>query len=351
MKRRVLLGVALFVVGILLVLATFVRVERTETTVPARLPSGVRRPVPSDPPPTPSPVGTAPAAEPASQTLGRATWGSGPGQLGRERPQEGNPEAPMSLAFDRSGNAVVVDQVNNRLARFAPDGGPRPSLPLTVQAAQDVAIAQDGTTLVLDRLVDKSVAVMDPTGKLLGELPVEGKTLKEGGGVTGVFVDGKDVYLEREHGQVVRVGDTAGKADPEQPTVPGRPSRDGQSFLSAGIVDAAAGRLFVNSIQRSTMTHRFTRELRMGGRVVQIMLLDTDKSGRVYLAMLLDRGTPGVVLTCLDANDGNPLGMRELPPNISADETFRELAVSDEGEVVYLQRSETGAQLTRYTCP
>ncbi len=287
----------------------------------------------------------------------RAGWGARPNQLGRHRPQEGNPEAPMSLAFDSRGNTVVLDQVNGRLARYGKDGTPLGTLPVAVQAAQDVAFASDGTAAELDRLVDRTVALVGPDGALRGQLPVLGRGVAEGGGVTGLFVDGRDVYLEREHGALVRIGDTAGNADAERPEIPGRPTRDGLSFITAGLADASAGRLYVASIVRATREHRFTRELGLGVAVRGLVLLDTDRAGVIYLGVLGDfaGGDPAVppaavLLLCLHPEDGHPLGNATLPANTSADETFRELAVLDEGGVLYALRSEDGVELRRYDC-
>ena len=43
-------------------------------------------------------------------------------------------------------------------------------------------------------------------------------------------------------------------------------------------------------------------------------------------------------------------GLLQVPANLSADETFRELAVSDDGEIFALLRTEEAADLRRYTC-
>jgi hypothetical protein len=48
--------------------------------------------------------------------------------------------------------------------------------------------------------------------------------------------------------------------------------------------------------------------------------------------------------------DGHPMNTVQLPPNTSADETFRELAVQNEGGVVYAHRTEAGMTLERYDC-
>jgi hypothetical protein len=285
-------------------------------------------------------------------------WGSGPGNLGRSRPDEANPEAPMSLTVDARGTTWILDQVNGRLVKVDRHGHPAGEVPLTLQAAQDVAIAKDGTAVVLDRLVDKSIALIGPDGQLKGELRVEGKGLEEGGAATGVFTHDGEVYVEREHGDLVHVGNTDGKNDPDRGEVPGRPSRDGRSYLSASIVDAAAGQVMLTAIERPSRAHRFTRQYGLGAPVVNLNLLDSDASGIIYLGSVVEAagGTPEaprfeVLVLCVDPVDGRPLGRTVLPPNEGAEETFRELAVPDEGGVLYLHRTEQGAQVLRASCP
>ncbi|MEN9799022.1 MAG: hypothetical protein RL653_2718 [Pseudomonadota bacterium] len=290
------------------------------------------------------------AGSPAAWTAG---WGAGPGQLGRVREAEGNAEGPMSLAVDLRGGAWVVDTVNGRLQRFHGDGGTGESQPLAVQYAQDVEVLADGRTLQLDRLVDKVVAVVSPEGKVLGELPLEGKGVPEAGGVTGLFVDGEDVYVEREHGALVRVGDTSGRRDESRPEVPGRPSADGSAWLSAGITDPAAGRLYVTSIQREPLQQRFTRELRVPPTVLRLLFLDSDAAGVVYLALVSDAGGEGPVVTllCLHGGDGHVLGERALPASTLPEESFRDFAVDRAaGGVLYAWRTEAGVQLLRADC-
>ncbi len=294
----------------------------------------------------------------ARTVLAHFGWGSGEGQLGRNRPQEANPEGPMSLTIDSRGQVYVVDQVNNRVVKLDRDGKPAGSVPLTVQAPQDVAIAKDGTMVVMDRLVDHSLALIGPDGTPRGELPLLGKGLEEVGGSTGVFTDGNDVYVEREHGDLVKVGDTSGARDTERGEVPGRPSRDGTAYLSATLGDHSQGQVLVTAIDKASRAHRFTRQVVMGPPVLALTFLDSDRSGVIYVAGLVE--TPqstaeaprySLSLMCLDPLDGHPLGQVALPPNESADETFRELAVSDEGGVLFLQRTEEGAQLVRVGCP
>jgi len=291
---------------------------------------------------------TAPAR--SKNTVATFGWGSGEDQLGRDRPQEGNPEAPMSLTVDSKGNTWVLDQVNKRLVRVDRQGRRLSPIAVPVQAAQDVVVAPDGTTAVIDRLVDKSVAIIAPDGTLVGELPLVGKGMPEGGAATGVFLDGDSVVVERAHGDSVKLGSLRGVKDPERPQLPGRPTRDAQSYLTASIGKARAGTVLLTAIDSSTRAHRFTREYSLQRPVRALMLLDGDRHGVLYLGALVT--DPEVVtVLCLDGRDGHPLGQLQVPANVSADETFRELAISDDGEIYALMRSEEGAELRRFTCP
>jgi len=288
---------------------------------------------------------------PIRPSAGTVVWGSGPGQLGRERLEEGNAEGPMALTVGPGGEAWVVDTVNGQLKRFDQDGGHQGSQPLAVQYAQDVVVLSDGRTLQLDRLQDKAVAVVAADGRVLGELPLAGPSLDEPGGVTGLFVDGQDVYVEKAHGTLVRVGDTSGKRDEQQPEVPGRPSGDGASWLSAGMVEGEAGRLYVTSIRREPLGQRFTRELRVPPTVLRLMWLDSDAAGVIYLAWLWDAGgAPQVTLACLAGEDGRVLGQRPLPASNVPDETFREFALQPAGGALYAWRTEEGMQLLPADC-
>ena len=281
-------------------------------------------------------------------TVASLRWGSGDGQLGHKRPQEGNPEGPMSLAVGPGGETVVVDQVNGRLLRMAPDGSPRASIPIG-EGAQDVAVGQNGTMAVLDRLVDRDVTVYSAGGKAIGTLPVEGTGIGEPGQVTGVFVDGNDVYVEREHGQLVLIGDTSGRSSSARTEIPGRPSRDGSSYVSAGI---DFGRVYLTAITREGERLRYTRPLPANGDVEGILLLDTDRMGTVYIATLGTQsdGTSGEWLTCASLADGHVMAAVPVNENTLPEETFREFAVMDDGGVLHEEMTDSGVAYVRYDC-
>lgn len=305
----------------------------------------------------PRAAGATPSQRP--EVIAQVPWGSGLGRLGRRRPAEGNPEAPMSLAVTPHGDILVLDQVNERIVRFGSDGKARAEVSVTQQAPQDITVAQDGTLAVLDRLGDKTVALIDPeANKLKGELPLKGKSIPDPGLVTGTFVLDGSVYVEREHAALVRIGDLSGQADPTQPVLPGRPSRDGEFFLAARISDSVEGRLVVYFLDRWTYEQRMARELWLQFPLLYITLLDTDLAGTVYVAVVGQLPTgkanppnaPGMRLYCLEPAEGKVIGQAELIYSPMPEETFRDLVVLDEGGIVYQVRTEAGVTLRRADC-
>ncbi|HSP77686.1 MAG TPA: hypothetical protein VLQ93_04115 [Myxococcaceae bacterium] len=304
-----------------------------------------------------APVASGEKARP--ELIAELAWGSGPSELGRDRPEEANPEAPMSLAVDALGNIVMLDQVNGRLVRLDADGKAVGSFSTTQQAPQDVVVAGDGKLLVMDRLVDRTVAIMDPdTGRLLGELPVVGENIDDPGLVTGTFEYEGSVYVERDHGALVRIGDTTGQADTERPELPGRISRDGRFLLLTGLIERETGRIYLNVIDRQTSQHRYTREFNLQFPLWRIALLDTDLTGIIHLGVIGEVNPHGVTpaeqlglrLYCIEPLEGRVLGQTELPISHLPEESFRDYQVQDEGGIVYQLRTEQGVSLRRASC-
>ncbi|CAN5888503.1 hypothetical protein BH11MYX4_BH11MYX4_38660 [soil metagenome] len=222
------------------------------------------------------------------RVLFSAAWGSGVGKLGRDRPAEGNPEGPMSLAL-AGRDLLVLDQVNGRLARYGADG----RLKGTTDApatAQDLAVGKDGTVAMIDRLVGKTVTLVDANGRKVGELPL-GARVAEPGLVTAVVIEGTNVYAEKEHGALVLLGSTDGTPAGESIQLAGRPTRDGALLLTAGIASKPAGRAYLNAMDRRTTTSRFAVQVSFPRPSQAIVLLDSDLKGRIYLGVAA--GDPG----------------------------------------------------------
>jgi hypothetical protein len=245
----------------------------------------------------------------------------------------------------------VLDQVNDRVTRWGKDGKAQVVAELGGLEAADMAVAADGSVAVLDRLVGKEVAVFKD-GKRVGSLPLDPERIPEPGAVTGVFVDGDDVLVEQEHGPLLRLGTLDGGLAQDKDQIPGRPSRDGKLFLSAGITDREQGRTYVAAFDRVAQESRFTRQLTFPGIIESILALDSDKKGTIYLAVVVDQGSTTVTsVTCLEPTHGEPLGAVQLPTNTSPEESLRELTVMDDGTLVFAHRTDAGMAFESYRCP
>src|SRR5262249_9712385 len=205
-----------------------------------------------------------PTAATASGTVViKGGYGSEPGQSGRRREQEWNPEAPMAVAAGPNGQLAVVDQVNRRILRYK-DGKLVGTINTGGDTVQDIAFGRDGKLLVLDRLVDGNLQVYGADGKLANEVALAGKGVTENGTITGVFSDDDGIYVESDHDSVVRIADAAGQSDQNRPPLAGRPSRDGRSLLAAEITDAAAGIVSVSAADRSSGQTTWKQSLELG---------------------------------------------------------------------------------------
>ena len=271
-------------------------------------------------------------------------WGSGRGELGRNRPAEGNPEGPMS--FVASGkDLIVVDQVNQRLVRFDKEGTVKGTQTIG-PTVQDVAVAKDGTVALLDRLGDKNVTLADSNGKKIGTLPLG---TNDPGNITGVFVDGNTVYVEEGHGGLTGIGTTDGQPMQSPVALGGRPTKDGV-LLVTGTLVASEGKLMVNAIDRASGTSRFARLIQMPRPSSFIVLLDSDDRGVVYAGVAA--GDPEqATIACLDPNDGHVIGRVAMPMSSDPEETFRDFSVDGDGTIFHAVRDATGVTYATATCP
>lgn len=307
------------------------------------------RSVTTTPAPSVAASAAAEALDAGPRALLRAAWGSSEGELGRSRQQEGNAEGPMSLAL-AGRELVVVDQVNGRVVRYGEDGRTRSTTSIAA-TVQDVAVAKDGRMLLLDRLGERAITLVDRSGRPSGRLSLEAAGIAEPGMVTGMFVDGSNVYVEKEHGALVRVGTTEGEpAEPGESALAGRPSKDGSMLVTATIASKAAGRVAVNAVDRKTSALRFARQLTFPRPLDTLALLDTDDRNVVYVGAVA--GGPGrVTIACLDPSDGHALGFVTVPHSTTPDESFRDFAVGGDGTIVYALRTESGVEYLVARCP
>lgn len=278
----------------------------------------------------------------------RIPWSSGHDGLGRRAEAEGNPEGPAAVAADGAGGVLIVDGVNGRLVLRGPDGDAR-VLASPLAATTDVAALPGGGFALLDRLVDRAVAVVDPVGNLRAKLPLPGAA-GESGLLTGVFASQAGVCVEREHGACVPVATTSGEPAAASGELPGRPAADGTSILHAGIVAAPSVRVHIARNEGFPPHHVFSREVLFQGSVRSIDFLDATRAGELFLGVTLDSRPEEHLVLCLAAATGDERARVTIPASPLPDEVTRAFAALPEGGFVYLFRTAGGAELRRYTC-
>jgi hypothetical protein len=301
--------------------------------------------------PSAKPVAAVEAGSALDATGGLSlTWGSGPGELGHLLPSEGNPEGPMSLALVGK-DTWVLDQVNERAVLLGADGRALRSVPVS-RTAQDLVVAADGTTAVLDRHGAGNVHIVSADGHSV-ELPVVGKGLEQAGAATGLFLDGKNVYVEREHGGLLRIGDVSG-APGDREQLSGRPSKDGQTLASAWKAAQGNTAFLYSAFDRSTRSLRFTRRFVTPFYLSEISLLDTDLAGTLYVGVrgLTPQGAmlDDIRVFCFESKKGDLTGTASYPASQVPEESFKDAAVSDAGMIRYQVRSETGVRIAETRC-
>jgi hypothetical protein len=281
-------------------------------------------------------------------------WGSASGQIGHRADPESVTEGPMSFFVDGHG-VVILDNVNRRLARFDTHGRALPPIALDTDAAQDLARARDRIA-VLDRLHDKRVTVYDADGATRATLPLATAGAGEPAAVTGLLSDRDGaLYLEREHGSWLRLAGADGSADAAHTVAPGRPTRAG-NFVSAAIVDRAAGRARVSECDDMKGDLVWQTTVDFGAPLMFIALLDGDAAGRVYIGAHTGHestsppyaiGDESLTVVAL-APDGNEAGRLTLPAPPPKEESFRDLYVGDDGTIYWMRRTAAGVVVEAY---
>ena len=114
------------------------------------------------------------AKKPHSRVV-TATWGSGQGALGILAGRELVRIGPSAFDIDVDGTVVVLDQVNDRLARY-PAGGHAPTYtPIAFAGGEgDLALGADGTAFVLDQSAEPVVRSYARSGALRSTAVVTG---------------------------------------------------------------------------------------------------------------------------------------------------------------------------------
>ncbi|MBW2524897.1 MAG: hypothetical protein JRI23_12005 [Deltaproteobacteria bacterium] len=134
-------------------------------------------------------------------------WGAMGATLGRLDGQQGASEGPMSFAVPHADQMLVLDQVNERLARFDAKGALIAETPIVAPTIQEFEPWEDDTFVLLDRLVRQSLIIVDRHGGVIREEPIVGMGIPEGGLVSAMIAEPDGIWLEVGHVERVRVLD------------------------------------------------------------------------------------------------------------------------------------------------
>lgn len=291
---------------------------------------------------------------PRGQVIVKASWGSGPGDLGRNRPSEGAPEGPSSFAVDARGRMHVLDQVNSRVQIFE-DGKPPRAQALPSDTFQDIAVGEGGNTFVMDRNATASIAVLGEDGGVAHSIPLAGQGVAEPGGVTGVFAGQNGVWVEVEHTSLVRVADASGAPDPSRPAVQGRFSRDGAYLLLAAINGPTS--VVVSRRPASGAGAASSSELAFPLRAFGIHALEDDAKGNVYVAVNQIREADVAPFAIIEEREtvvvvapgGGEIKRIEIAPPQGPEEQLRPIRVGPDGSIYQLICRDDAAYIERYT--
>ncbi len=290
---------------------------------------------------------------PAGTVIAHLPWGGTGYAVGKLEGNESSPEGPMSFTLAADGLMYVLDQVNLRVLALRSDGTIAREIPIPTATFQDLAVSPDGSLILLDRLAESALVVIDPNGKTAGEFPVVGEGISEGGGVTAMFARPDGVWLEFGHTYVVRVlGRDLTPCTRE--VQPGRILVRGKRSVSAAIDYQGGARLWLGDLETGAITAE--TEIRLPDRIARIIWIEPDAAGHLHVMVhLLDfdefdfhKVTVDKVVGLEYDADLNLLDSFESPHVIVEYEQFREFLVTEQGGVYQMALGDDGMSLVRW---
>jgi len=296
----------------------------------------------------------APARERQAEVVLRTSWGAAASDLGRRLPDEAAPEGPMSFAVAADGTVFVLDQVYERVQVYKAGAHVR-GIGLDADSYQDLALLDERTMVLMDRLVQRALVFFDTAGRRLATVPLEGEHLPEGGLTSGLFVHADGVWVEVEHRDLVKIATRDGRPAPDRVKLPGRFSIDGKRLLQAAR-DGSDGAVILRRSAEAPDAAPAMSQVRFTLPVLYLFQLTTDASGRVYLAAHLTRFADAPSFEVLDERrelvvldaSGAERERIVLEANAGAEEQLQSLRVTPDGSVYHLELDDLGVTLRRY---
>jgi hypothetical protein len=290
----------------------------------------------------------APGATARGELAAVAMLGSGPKDLGANRPDEATPQGPRSLAVSSDESRVyVLDQENGRIQVFE-DSQVVQQIPLPSAAVVDIAVLANGNLVLLETSGQGQLRVIDGSGKQLSQTLLQGIGVPHPELVAGMVVRADGVWLTYR-GRNTRILDAEGRADPARPMLAGQPTRDGQYVVS---LSAEGTSLAILKRERAGVPKNRISTLHFEQPVIHTLLFDTDDAGRVYLITLhiWGKGKEQQATTLLTVLSPELEEQKHLtlPTPASAYDVARYASITGSGAVYYLDLSQTDAKVRRF---
>lgn len=281
-----------------------------------------------------------------------------------ERPQLVAHGAPADE--DDAGAAEAREDLRRKRGVVHRAQHPRPGvvralIPLEADTFEELAVANDGSMIFVDRLAEPRVRIVSPDGVLVREDALLRRGLDEGGAVTAVIADGEGVWAELEHTRSLRI--LAGERldeDTRGLSVPGRPVGGRGLFAGARLLappgQGSALEVWLTDPRAELVVADAT--VRFADPLFRIVTVAQDARGRVVV----------VGHTMVEGErDGEPVVVREAlevvlltedlveercfktRPTTMAHEQRTEIALGPDGSIFQMRFDERGVEVLRWT--
>lgn len=281
----------------------------------------------------------------SSQAVVSAPWGSGVGQLGRERVEEGSAEGPTSFVVDAAGRVHLLDSVNGRIQIFTKDAPPE-TVMLPPGLFDDLEIVGPGRYALLSLHYQPGIVFLKKDGSVEAEVGFTPPFIDTPSLITALHRVGEELWVEVGDESLVRVAGLDGKAL-EPDTVLGK-------------LLGPSGALGVN-LEGETVSITAAgagsplATLQVGARASEVTLLAPGTDGGMLVAIRSDiEGDDPEVsveshrLYALNAK-GAVQWSAKLPTLSEPERVFRAVRMGDDGWVYALNLTAKGAEIVKVT--
>jgi hypothetical protein len=308
------------------------------------------------------------AAAPSGESLApravlRLPWAppGSPGQgtaLGRRGGDESAPEGPGAMLPLPAGSGfAVLDTVAARVLHLDAGGRLLAAVALPGTAFQDLAALPDGRLAAVDRLVRRSLALIDlGSGRMDAELPIPRSLAADGGLITSAIGARDGLWLEIEHRESVHVLDAYGQATPSgrARTVRGRPvASGGASSCVARIVGPDAAVLTLEDWP--SPGRRRELALRFSAPLSSLDAVEVDAQSRVHVLATLEITSYSTELDAfveveriLVAPDSRQIARHRVARPLAPWERFRPAALGPDDRLYEWVPGDQGVEIWRW---